>query len=86
MWYGSYGIVAQLCAIDRALNGRKAKSKFIDEPILSNVEKTNANGEMTEAEKKRQRQLLVQTLMTMKANFDLNHKKKEDSEQITKDG
>lgn len=32
-WIGNYGISALICSIDRGLNGKKARSKYIDKPI-----------------------------------------------------
>ena len=43
-WVGSYGISALRMAIDNCLNGRKAKAKYLDEPIQL--------FELTEKEKK----------------------------------
>lgn len=32
-WVGNYGISALIYSIDHGLNGRKAKSKYLDKPI-----------------------------------------------------
>lgn len=34
-WWGSYGVSAVIFAIDHCLNGRKAVSKYIKEPVMS---------------------------------------------------
>lgn len=33
IWWGNYGISAMIVAIDRCFNGKKSKSKYINEPI-----------------------------------------------------
>lgn len=75
MWavYGNYMISALTVAIDRCFNGRKSSAKFIEHPILS--KDIALDGELTEEELQRQRELFVAKLRAMKANFDLNHKK-----------
>lgn len=48
-WYifGNYGISAFMFAIDHSLNGKKAKSEYIKEPILSKI---NENDGLTQEE------------------------------------
>lgn len=41
-WWGTYGLSATLTAIDRALNGNKARAKYVEQP-LSNFEHLNSD-------------------------------------------
>ena len=36
-WWGNYGISALCFAIEHCLNGKKAKSKYVNEPIMAKV-------------------------------------------------
>lgn len=72
MWWGNYGISALGFAIEHCFNGKRAKSKFVDKPILKNIEEQNKP--MTEEKLQRQRELFVAKLEVMKTNFELNHK------------
>ena len=72
MWHmGQYVLSAVSVAIDHCLNGKKAKSKYIDEPIMR---KNRDSGELSEEEIKRQREAFVAMLMAKKSNFELHHK------------
>ena len=73
LMFGTYGISALTVAIDRCLNGRKARSKYIDKPIMQELE--DKNKPMTEEQLDLQRQLFVAKLETMRINFELNHPK-----------
>lgn len=73
--FGSYGISALMVAIDHCLNGRKARSKYIEKPIMQELEEKNKP--LSEEEMDRQRELFVAKLEAMRVNFELNHKKKE---------
>lgn len=73
--FGSYGISALTVAIDRCLNGHKARSKYIEKPIMQELEEKNKP--LSEEEMDRQRELFVAKLEAMRVNFELNHKKKE---------
>ena len=48
MWWGNYGISAMIVAIDRCFSGKKAKSEYIRNPILS---KAFENDNLSENEK-----------------------------------
>lgn len=73
LWWGNYGISALSVAIEHCLAGRKAKSKFIDKPLMREIaERSNP---MSEEELQRQRELFVAKLEVMKSNFELTHKK-----------
>ena len=73
MWWGSYGISALIVAIDRCLHGKKAKAKYIDEPILQDINSKN-DGKFSEEELQKQRELFVAKLQVMQTNFELNNK------------
>lgn len=80
MWMmGQYVLSAVQTATDRCLNGRKAKSQYLKEPILENAQ--NETRELTEDELQKQREAFVAKLMIMKSNFDLNKKKMEEEGQ-----
>lgn len=68
---GNYVTSAVLVAVDRCLNGRKAKSEYIKKPILNNMASDKEDKIRAEREK------FVASLMAMKANFEMNHPKKE---------
>lgn len=74
-WYviGNYGISALIFAIDHCLNGKKAKSKYVKEPLLKELEEQSKP--LTEDQLQLQRELFVAKLDVMKTNFELNHKK-----------
>lgn len=72
LWWGNYGISALIVAIDRSLHGKKAKAKYIDKPILQEIEKMNQ--QLSEDEIKKQRELFVAKLEIMKTNFELSKK------------
>lgn len=72
LWWGNYGLSAMAVAVEHCLNGKKAKSKFIDKLVLQTIEERNKP--MTEEELQRQRELFVAKLEVMKTNFELNHK------------
>lgn len=69
-WIGTYGISALLFAIEHCLNGKKAKTKYIDAPLMQKVE--NQNKPLSEEDLQKQRELFVAKLEVMKSNFELN--------------
>lgn len=77
MWAfcGNYVLSAVITAVDACLNGRKASSKYIENPLLK--DRINDTKEMTEEELQRQRELFVAKLLVMKTNFELNKNKNE---------
>lgn len=72
MWWGNYGLSAVSVAVEHCFAGRKAKSKYIEKPILKEIEERNKP--LSEEELQRQRELFVAKLEVMKTNFELNHK------------
>lgn len=75
-WWGAYGQSTLMCAIDKILNGRNAKLKYIENPLYE--ENLDSKKELTEDEIKKQRMLHRLKMETLKANFDLTHPKKEE--------
>lgn len=74
LWFGTYGISAFSFAIDHCINGNKAKTEYLEHPLLG--ESKDNDGEMPEEELKKQREAFVLKMQTMKANFDIAHQKK----------
>lgn len=72
LWWGNYGMSAVGVAVEHCLNGKKAKSKYIKNPVLKQIEERNKP--MSEKELKKQRELFVAKLEVMKTNFELHHK------------
>ncbi len=71
-----YTLSAVSVAVEHCLAGRKAKSKYIEKPIMQEIEeKQQENKPLTEEEKKRQTEQLFLRLRIMGANFNLNHGK-----------
>lgn len=62
MWiyWGNYGISAFIFAIDHYLNGKKAKSEYIKEPILSKVFENDGLTEEEIYEKELQKALMAE--------------------------
>lgn len=59
-----------MVAVEHNLAGRKAKSKYIEKPLLQEIEKKNVP--MTENEIQKQRELFISRMQAMKTNFDKN--------------
>ena len=73
LWWGNYGLSAVSVAVEHCLAGRKAKSSYIDKPLMANIgEKIKAP--LTEEEKRKQTENLFIRLQIMGANFKNNHK------------
>lgn len=71
-----YTLSAVSVAVEHCLAGRKAKSKYIEKPLMQEIEeKKKENKPLTEEEKKRQTEQLFLKLRIMGANFKLNHGK-----------
>lgn len=70
-WVGSYVASAVTVAVDYCLNGRKARSEYIKEQLMKDDETEREN------KLKKEREKFMAGLMAMKANFELNHPKKE---------
>lgn len=66
MWWGSYGLSAVSVAIEHNFAGKKAKLKYIEEPILQETEKMHSgykesNEEVAVFEMKQRTKLLRQS-------------------------
>lgn len=72
-WCGNYVASAVYVAVDHVVTGmfgKKASSSYIKEPLMKDTEQ-----EMTQDELQKEREALVMRLRTMKANWDIAHKK-----------
>jgi hypothetical protein len=77
MWFGTYGLSAVSVAVEHCLAGRKAKSKYIEKPVLAEMQKKNdMNRELTEDEKQAQLDKFVMSLKIMESNFKAEHENK----------
>lgn len=70
---GNYVLSAVSVAVEHCLAGKKARSRYVEKPMLQELEEKNKP--MTEEELQRQRELFVAKLEVMKTNFELNHGK-----------
>lgn len=79
MWFGNYALSAVSVAVEHCLAGKKAKSEFIKEPILSTIEtKKEEDRPLTEEEIIRQTEALFGKLSVLGANHRLSKKKEDD--------
>lgn len=69
-----YTMSAVMVAVEHNLAGRKAKSKYIKEPIMSQIE--SQGGQLSEKDMQKKRELFVARLQAMKANWDMEQEKK----------
>jgi hypothetical protein len=76
MWFGTYGLSAVSVAVEHCLAGRKAKSKYIEKPVLSEIQERNSNKILTEDEKQAQLDKFVMSLKIMESNFKAEHENK----------
>lgn len=70
--FNQYTLSAVMVAVEHNLAGRKARSKYIEKPLLQEIEKKNVP--MTEDEIQKQRDLFIARMQAMQANFELNRK------------
>lgn len=76
MWFGTYGLSAVSVAVEHCLAGRKAKSKYIEKPVLAEIQERKTNKELTEDEKQAQLDKFVMSLKIMESNFNAEHENK----------
>lgn len=77
MWQmGMYTLSAVGTAIANCFS-KKSNAKYIKEPFLQSKKLTENKGELTEEDKKKERDKLLMTLQLMQINFEMNHKKDE---------
>ena len=71
---GMYNMSAVSVAVSRALAGKKSKAKYIEKPMSEQVSESQKEEEnLTEEQAGTERDKLLTALMTMQANFELNH-------------
>ena len=77
--FGRYVHSAVGTAVEHCLAGRKAQSKYIEQPLLMQTElgKKEEAEQITEAEKQKQVELLFMRLQVQAHNFKQEKKKKE---------
>lgn len=74
MWHmGIYIQSAVAVATEHIMAGKKAKSKYIEKPLMSQTEETLSE-ELTEEEKRKQTEQLFMKLKIMQTNYELSHK------------
>lgn len=76
MWFGTYGLSAVSVAVEHCLAGRKAKSKYIEKPVLAEIQERKTNKELTEDEKQAQLDKFIMSLKIMESNFKAEHENK----------
>lgn len=69
-WVGNYGISAITFAVEHCLAGRKAQTKYIEKPIMSDMQ--YSNGKLTEEEKQRQVDLFFARENARRINWKRN--------------
>ena len=74
-WFGVYGTLSVLTAVDKCINGKKAKSQYIDKPLMAKGEAADGEKELTQEEKDRLLKKFARSMEIRKFNFDLTHKK-----------
>lgn len=74
--FNQYTLSAVSVAVEHNLAGRKAKSKYIEKPIMQEIAEKQAESKpLTEEDKKKQTEQIFMQLRIMGANFNLNHEK-----------
>lgn len=76
---GLYVKSAVTVAVEQCLTGKKARAKYIEHPVLQNLEEKNKP--ISEEDLQRQRELFVAKLEIMKTNFELSHPEKRRKKQ-----
>lgn len=76
MWLaGLYTYSAVSTAIEHCLAGRKAKSRYFEEPLLKQANKQKIHENMTDNEKRIATEQFFMSLKIMQSNFELNNGK-----------
>ena len=76
-WVGTYGLSALNVVIDHCIAGSKSKSKYIEEPIMSNASLSKDKedkSQISEKEKLEKTEQLFMKLSIMGANYELANK------------
>lgn len=74
--FNQYTLSAVSVAVEHCLAGQKAKSTYIDKPIMQEInqkQEQKSNTPLSDEEKKKQTEQLFMNLRIMGANFELNH-------------
>lgn len=71
--FNQYTLSAVSVAIEHCLAGKKAKSKYIEKPILQDIA-NKKDGKFSEDELQKKRELFVAKLQVMQTNFELSKK------------
>ena len=71
-WWGNYGLSAVFVAVEHCLAGKKAMSKYIEEPILSQIQ-------LSKEEEERQVDLFFAQENARRVNWKRNKHSKDDS-------
>lgn len=80
--FNKYTLSAVSVAVEHCLAGKEAKSEYIKEPFLQDIEeKQKINEELTEKEKKKRTEKLFMNLRIMGANFNLNKEGEESAKK-----
>ncbi len=77
---GQYMLSAVSVAVEHCLSGKKAKSKYIEEPIMKTAKKQQELEKLDEDNKKNMINHLFTQLQVRQANFELSHSKQEDTQ------
>lgn len=75
--FNMYTMCAVQTAVANVFIGKKSKAKYFDKPFTEMVKKEKVQKELSEKEKKKEREKLLLTLQLWQANFELNHPKGE---------
>lgn len=81
--FNMYTMCAVQTAVANVLVGKKSKAKYLEEPFSQTSEKRKQEDSenLSESEKKKQRDRLLMTLQLMQANFELNHSNSDEGRQ-----
>ena len=79
--FNMYTMCAVQTAVANVLIGKKSKAEYLKEPFSQTAEKQEDEENLSETEKKRQRDRLLMTLQLMQANFELNHGNNDEGRQ-----
>ena len=72
-WFGNYGVSAVLVAVEHCLAGTKAKSKYIDKPMLSQLREEMNNNSLEQEEHDRRE---LQKMIFAEEMWAKQHKRK----------
>lgn len=73
VWWGNYGLSAVCFAVDHCLNGQKAKTRYLENPVFADMR----TKELTEEEKQKEVDKFFAQENARRINWKRNHKKKQ---------